>query len=123
LLFCLIAYQTYSQTFKEKEIKTEIAEVTVSEWCSNLRNWKHHNTSGKTILSIRNLSPFIDEKSIQVKATGDFTILSVNHKFNYLSELKKDKKIDSLSKIVETLESGVLSETARLEVLHEKQVY
>src|SRR5690606_27334430 len=67
------------------------------------------------------LSPYMDEKSIQVKADGDFTILSVNHKFNFLDELKRDQTLDSLNTLHQELERKAIREQARLAVLGEKQ--
>jgi Domain of unknown function (DUF4139)/N-terminal domain of unknown function (DUF4140) len=122
ILGLFIISDLFSQTFKEKELKTEINEVTV--FLNGAQIFETGNTSiptGKTILKIKNLSPYLDEKSIQVKADGDFTILSVNHKFNYLNELKKDEKIDSLKKLVDDIESTVSRDNARLSVLKEKQ--
>lgn len=72
------------------------------------------------MLQVKGLSPFLDEKSLQVKATGAFTILGVNHRLNYLQKLKRDAKIDSLSKIMEAIEQLIARENARLEVLREK---
>jgi hypothetical protein len=119
LLFVLNV--AFGQNFKEKELKTEIKEVTV--FLNGAQIFETGTTtipSGKTTLRIKNLSPFLDDKSIQVKAEGDFTILSVNHKLNYLNELKKDSKIDSLRKLIETVELSISRENARLEVLKEK---
>jgi len=84
LLFVLNV--AFGQNFKEKELKTEIKEVTV--FLNGAQIFETGTTtipSGKTTLRIKNLSPFLDDKSIQVKAEGDFTILSVNHKLNYLN--------------------------------------
>ena len=114
--------QVFSQTFKEKGLKTEIKEVTV--FLNGAQVFESGEVSipiGKSILKIMNLSPFIDEKSIQVKADGDFTILSVNHKLNYLNASKKDEKIDSLRKLVDEIELTVSRSNARLGVLKEKQ--
>jgi uncharacterized protein (TIGR02231 family) len=122
ILLLFVITQVFSQTFKEKELKTEINEVTV--FLNGAQIFESGNTTiptGKTLLKIKNLSPYLDEKSIQVKADGDFTILSVNHKFNYLNELKKDEKIDSLKKLLDDIESTVSRDNARLSVLKEKQ--
>ncbi|MCC5929307.1 MAG: mucoidy inhibitor MuiA family protein [Cyclobacteriaceae bacterium] len=121
LAFLLVLNAAFGQHFNEKQLKTEIAEVTV--FLNGAQIFETGTTilpSGKTILQMKNLSPFLDEKSIRVKAEGDFTILSVNHKLNYLNELKKDTKIDSLKKAIELIELSVSKENARLEVLHEK---
>lgn len=122
ILLVFLTNISFSQTLKEKEIKTEIKEVTVFlNGAQIFETGSIGVPAGKSILKVKNLSPFLDEKSIQVKAEGDFTILSVNHNFNYLNELKKDEKIDSLKKLVETIEFTVSRENARLAVLKEKQ--
>lgn len=118
----LIISDLFSQTFKEKELKTEISEVTV--FLNGAQIFETGNITiptGRTVLRVKNLSSYLDEKSIQVKADGDFTILSVNHKFNYLNELNKDEKIDSLQKLANVLELAISRENARLMVLKEKQ--
>ncbi|MBL7835820.1 MAG: mucoidy inhibitor MuiA family protein [Cyclobacteriaceae bacterium] len=113
---------SYAQNFKEKELKTEIREVTVF-----LKGAQIFETGsvvipqGNTILRVKGLSSFVDEKSIQVKATGDFTILSVNHSLNHLEELQKNEKADSLTKVTEAIYLAVSYENARLAVLKEKQ--
>ncbi len=122
ILSLLIISDLFSQTFKEKELKTEIKEVTVFLNGAQIFETGAVNiAAGKTILKVKNLSPYLDDKSIQVKADGDFTILSVNHKFNFLNELKKDEKIDSLQNAADVLELAISRENARLTVLKEKQ--
>ena len=97
IIASLHATASFSQPFKEKEFKTEIKEVTVFQAGAQLfESGKVTIPKGTTILKVTGLSPYVDEKSLQVKAEGDFTILSVNHKYNYLTELAKDEKIDSL---------------------------
>lgn len=99
----------------------EIKEVTVFlNGAQIFEEGKITIPAGKTILRVTDLSPHIDEKSIQVKADGDFTILSVNHKFNYLNELTNDERIDSLKALAEVLEVAVERDYARLNVLSEK---
>lgn len=121
LVLTVLIHKTFSQTFKEQILKTDISEVTVFlNGAQIFETGKTVIPIGKTTLKIKNLSPFMDEKSIRVKAEGDFTILSVNHKFNYLSELKKDKEIDSLNQLIEDNQLVVSRDQARLEVLREK---
>ncbi|HMV08323.1 MAG TPA: mucoidy inhibitor MuiA family protein [Cyclobacteriaceae bacterium] len=113
---------SYSQNFKEKELKTEIKEVTVF-----LKGAQIFETGsvvipqGNTILKVKGLSSFVDEKSVQVKATGDFTILSVNHSLNHVNELKKNEKADSLTKVMEAIDLSIDYENARADVLKEKK--
>lgn len=121
LAFLLVLNAAFGRNFYEQPLKTEIAEVTVFlNGAQIFETGKTMLPQGETILKIGNLSPFIEEKSIRVKAEGDFTILSVNHKLNYLNELKKDTKIDSLKKAIEFMEFSISKESARVEVLQEK---
>lgn len=122
LIALFLAHQTFSQSFTELEVKTKINEVTIYVQGGLVtRTGKREIPHGKSILRIKSLSPHIDDKSIQVKATGDFTILSVNHKLNYLNALRKDKKIDSLKKEIESLEFDISTAEFRLQILSEKQ--
>lgn len=110
------------QNIREKELKTEIREVTV--FLSGAQIFESGTVvapAGVTILRIKNLSPYIDERSIQVKGDGNFTILSVNRKFNFLNELRRDEKTDSLKLLFESIQAANLKENARLTVLKEKQ--
>jgi len=121
-LIILLSFQTFSQSFAERELKTKIDEVTIYiEGGLISRVGKIEIPEGKSIVQVKSLSPHIDDKSIQVKALGDFTILSVNHRLNYLDRIKKDIKIDSLNKEISKLEFQIATSQSRLEVLEEKQ--
>jgi hypothetical protein len=120
LLLVLLRVAT-AQNFKEKDLKTEIREVTVFLGSAQIfESGTVPLSAGKTILRIKDLSSYLDDKSIQVKGDGDFTILSVNHKLNYLSAFTRDKKIDSLHQILDAIEGANTKENARLSVLNEK---
>ncbi|MCV9387122.1 DUF4139 domain-containing protein [Reichenbachiella ulvae] len=122
LIALLFTYPSFSQSFTERDIKTKIEEVTIFVQGGQVtRTGNLDIPKGKSILLAKSLSPHIDEKSIQVKAIGDFTILSVNHKLNYLNTLKKEKKIDSLINQIENLELKISKAESRLQILSEKQ--
>jgi len=122
LLALLLASQTFSQNFRELELKTSINEVTIYlQGGLVIRTGKLEIPQGKSTLKIKTLSPHIDDKSVQVKGTGEFTILSVNHKLNYLNRIKKSKRIDSLTNQIKTLDFEISSNRSRLEILSEKQ--
>lgn len=116
-----IAGSASAQNFREKDLKTDIREVTV--FLSSAQIFESGNMllpAGNTALTIRNLSPYLDDKSIQVKGDGDFTILSVHHKLNYFNAITKDRKADSLHVVVRAIEESMTRERARLEILKEK---
>ncbi|MBC7914578.1 MAG: mucoidy inhibitor MuiA family protein [Pyrinomonadaceae bacterium] len=52
--------------------------------------------NGTSIILFQDLSPEIDEQSIQVKGSGSFTILSINRQSNYLNEQKVNEDIQRL---------------------------
>ena len=121
LFFLLIAQQSFGQNFKEAELKSTIKDVTVFLQSAQIsRTGKISIIAGKSSLVLKGLSPHVDEKSIQVKGIGDFTILSVNHRLNYLSETKRSTKVDSLFALINKIDDKVAVKKARLEVLKVK---
>lgn len=122
LLLLLINSHLFAQSFPDKELTTAINEVTVFQNSAQIfESGKVSIPKGTSVLRIKGLTPYLDEKSIQVKAEGDFVILAVNHKLNYFQEVIKDSKIDSLKKQAESIEDALDRENAKLEVLKEKQ--
>jgi hypothetical protein len=122
-LFLLISSLSYTQVFRPKDLNTEIREVTV--FLSSAQIFESGATTltpGKTLLTIRGLPPYLDEKSIQIKGEGEFTILSVNHRVNHLKEVDRGSTIDSLQREIEKINDAVASLNAREEVLNEKQL-
>ncbi len=118
LFILLITQQSFAQSFKEVELKSNIKEVTVFLQSAQItRAGKAFIAAGKSALIIKGLSPHIDEKSIQVKGIGNFTILSVNHRLNYLSETKRSAKVDSLFVLISQIDDAIAIKKARLEVL------
>jgi len=61
-------------------------------------------STGSTTLIFTGLSQNIDAQSIQVNGKGGFSILSVNHRINYLSESPKKKEIEDLQDRIKKLE-------------------
>lgn len=107
-----------------KEINAEIRHVTVYPDRAQLT----HETvaelpAGNTILKLGGLSPYIDQQSIQVKGTGDFTILSVNQKNNYLENLEDLPEVKNIRSQIEVLQMKVEDEKADISVLKEKEAF
>ncbi len=111
-------------TENEKDIKAALKHVTVFTDRAQL----NHETSvelatGKTILKLGGLSPYIDAQSIQVKGFGDFVILSVNHQNNYLSNLEDIPEVKTIRSQIEALQLKVEDEKAAIAVLKEKEAF
>lgn len=104
-----------------KELNTKIEYVTVYlQGAQITRTTSHFLRPGRSTLHIKSLSRHLDPKTIQVKGTGDFTILSVNHSFNFLEEINLDEKLDSLIIQRKTLENEMAEHESRISVLKEK---
>lgn len=102
--FCYISVLLFALD-NEKEVKSEIKEVTVF-----LRGASITNVGSTTIdagandIIFGNLSSFIDENSIEVKGEGDFTILSTFFRINYLNNQLPNQEIKAIEDTLEALQ-------------------
>lgn len=116
LLAFILFGTTYAQT-PERTMKTEINEVTVFiEGAQITRKKTIDLKQGETILKFTNLSPFIKAKSIQVKAKGNATVLSVNHQQNYIDKLDKSKELASLENSLKSINEKIKIEKTLQEI-------
>lgn len=122
LTFFLVSFFGFCQEIKESTFNSEIKEVTVFlAGAQVFESSSGQIPSGESFILIKNLSPYVDEKSIQVKGTGDFTIQGVNKRLDYLSEQKVDVMIQGLKDSIGAIQQNQAKESARLEVLEEKK--
>jgi len=116
--------EIYSQEKRETLIETEIKEATVFiNGAQVVRRKTIELNSGKSILRFINLSPYLDPKSVQVKANDDVMILSVNHRFNYTDSIAKSKELADLINQSKALEEKIRTETKNLDVLSEELLF
>ncbi len=98
LILCL---QLTAQT--KKNIDSKIEKVTVFlDGAQTQRTAKVPLIAGKQELVFTNISPSIDKQSIQVKADGNVTVLSVIHQQNFLKEQEKQDEIKNIETQKET---------------------
>ncbi len=122
LTLLILAQQAIGQDIPQTELNTSIDEVTVFLQGAHItRTGTARLIPGHSVLTVKSLSPYLDSKSIQVRATGDFTILSVNHAYNYLSQRQKNYQLDSLQQLIKSIELEISRHKTRLAVLGEKQ--
>lgn len=108
----------------EKEIKAEIKLVTVFPDRAQIsRETSVEIPTGTTLLKLTGLSPYIDAQSIQVKASGDFMILSVNHRNNYLDNLEDLPEVKNIRNQIKALQIKIEDEKAAISVLKEKEAF
>jgi hypothetical protein len=118
IVLCLFIGMIWAQEPNNKEIKTEVSEVTVFIDGAQVTRKKAVDVeAGKTTLKFTNLSPFIDAQSIQVKAHGEVTVLSVNHQQNYLDKSAKSKELSDLEEKLTTLNEDLNLENTFLEII------
>lgn len=124
LFVALIAIALSSSTLdgQEKYIQSPVTHVTVFRQGAQL--------SGDAQLTIQpgtwdyvagGLSPYIDPNSIQVRGEGDFMIMGVTHRNNYLENPSESDVIKSLRDKIEVLQTKIEDEDTALEVLLEKE--
>ena len=122
LLFCLALNNLFAQEqIPEKNIKTEVSDVTVFIKSAQItRNKKVTVEKGITILKFQNLSPFINPKSIQIKGNSNITVLSVNHQQNFIEKLDKSDELKKLEKALQKIEDNIGLEYTYLSIIDEE---
>jgi len=124
IILCLLFSKIYSQDITERKIATEVNEVTVFIKDAQITRKKSIDLKqGKTILKFINLSPFIDAKSIQVKANGNVTVLSVNHQQNYIDKLEKQQELIDFELKLKEVEDKIKLEKTYIEILREELTF
>jgi len=121
---CLISGSTFSQEPAEKQIETEVNEVTIFlDGAQVTRKKTVDLAKGETIIKFINLSPFIEAKSVQVKGEGNITVLSVNHQQNYLDKMEKPTELTDLEKQLENIEDKIQIENTFLSIIREELAF
>ncbi|MGB4844816.1 MAG: mucoidy inhibitor MuiA family protein, partial [Ferruginibacter sp.] len=105
---CIIVSQiTYAQP-AQKTIDTKIEKATVFLNGAQInRAGKISVNPGTTQIVFSGISPYINSQSIQVKGEGNFTVLSVVHKLNYLQEQAKQADIQKVDDLKELLQDKI----------------
>lgn len=125
-LFCLIfILQFTTLTFAEKNekpVKSEITDVTVYlSGATVSRTGSTQIGAGLTYLVFEDLAPGINPSTIQCKAIGNFTIMSVNFRTNYLSGEKIPKEVKILRDSIELLSNRIIAENDNIQVLRAEE--
>jgi uncharacterized protein (TIGR02231 family) len=109
---------------QEKKIVSDIKHITVFSQGAQLSSEAVTLLpSGNTDLVIGGLSPNIDAASIQVTGEGDFMILGVNFRNNYLENAAESEKLKDLRSRIDALDAKIEDENTATEVLNEKAAF
>jgi Domain of unknown function (DUF4139)/N-terminal domain of unknown function (DUF4140) len=109
-IFIFIIVHTQAQTL-QKTIDTKIEKATVFLNGAQIsRSGKVAVSPGSSEIIFKGISPYINKQSIQVKGEGDFTVLSVVHKINYLQEQTKQNDVQKIEDQKEILQDKIDAE-------------
>jgi len=122
LLFSLLSTLTVASVFAQKEVTSvaELKKVTVFFTGAQIQHeGKVELKPGKQEVVFQKLTDFIDPNTVQVKAMGDLTILSVRTKKNYEDQKISSEEINQLNakrKALETKDQTLRDEYTILEM-------
>jgi len=120
LIACAQSFAMFAQENPEKEIDSEVKQVTVFFTSAQINREKSLAVvPGKTSLKFQNLSPYINPKSVQVKVDGNITVLSINHQLNYLDNMEKSSELTDLETKHKAIQNKIDVEQAHLSVIDE----
>ncbi|MBN1157910.1 MAG: DUF4139 domain-containing protein [Bacteroidales bacterium] len=123
-VLCIFCGTVFSQEIAEKEVKTEVTEVTVFiEGAQVMRNRTVDLARGIAVLKFTGLSPFIDAKSIQVKVDGAVTILAVNHQQNFLNEVEKSAELSALEDRLQEIKDEIRLQNTYISIVLEELAF
>lgn len=120
-LMLLFVFQAFAQELKETALTSKIQDVTL--FLSGAQVFEKASgqiSAGESVLLLKGLSPYLDEKSIQVKGQGNFTIQAVNKRLDYLSEKEVGEKVKALEDQIEGISKSQTLAQNRLQVLATK---
>ena len=108
LIILFVLGLTPAKAESAKEIKTEASAVTLYlEGAQVTRKTEIRLPSGRSRLKFINLSPYIDQKSLQLQIQGEATVLSVNFQTSTAEAIKKlsEAKERELDKLINEIEA------------------
>jgi len=123
-LFIIFCLSSAIMADNEKVLTAFVGHVTVYPDRARITSEATFDIpAGKTVLKLTGLSPYIDAQSIQVKGTGEFTILSVNLRNNYLSNLEDLPEVRNIKAQIESLQEKIEDEKTAISTLDEKLAF
>ncbi|WP_374950630.1 DUF4139 domain-containing protein [Mucilaginibacter sp.] len=121
LVVCLFICHQITNAYDGDKISSKVQKVTVFlNGAQVTRTANAQIAAGTSTLIFEGLSPDIDVQSLQVKAAGEFTILSVKHELNYLGEQVRLKQVEELVAQQKVLREKIELESSKLAINREE---
>ncbi len=123
LFFPLILSVAFGASAQEdKIVESKIEHVTVFlNKAQVTRELKTRIPEGKTNIVLSGLTAQLDPNSIQVSAKGNFTLLGINHRQNFLSDLATPARLKVLQDSMSILQEKILFETMQKQILDKEE--
>jgi uncharacterized protein (TIGR02231 family) len=120
IILIVTAVQTIAQT--EKQVDSKITRVTVFlNRAQVTRELKTRVEAGKTTLVLSGLTAQLDQQSVQVSGKGNFILLGIGHRQNFISEFNLPKSLRVLNDSLEYYKRVLLVEQQQKEVLNKEE--
>jgi len=123
IFFTLLLLQqpTEMDTKTVQKINSDISQVTVYQNGALItRNATVELKNGRNVLVFTRLSRNIIERTIQIKGTGNYTLVSVNRTFDYLNEQQESRELKELREKAKELENAIKLLNTKLTVANKK---
>ncbi|HNF48459.1 MAG TPA: mucoidy inhibitor MuiA family protein [Chitinophagales bacterium] len=121
LILCFVFF-LYLQAENPKIVSHKISDIILYPSGAQInREGNVQLQSGTNEIVFKNLSSSIDINSIQVIGNGNYTILSVKHKYNYLEEKNKADEIAEIQSKMDSVQQVLAKENALLTAYIEQQ--
>jgi len=102
-------------------VQSNIHQVTIFESGAQVsRNASTNIPKGTSTLKFTDIAPHILANSIQVKGTGDFTILSVKYQQNFLNKAEKSEQLKNNTSAMDSISALVEDKQTLLKILQEE---
>lgn len=122
LLSLLLSCFTVLNLSAQAELETTIRDVTVYLQTAQItRTGKLNLPAGRGTVVLTGLSPQLDQSSVRLGATGDFTILTVNPRNNFLAAPTDSPEYTKLLTERDRLADVLAREQIKLDVLSEEE--
>jgi uncharacterized protein (TIGR02231 family) len=120
LAFFLLSISIYAQEYVS--VDSEISTVTVfPDRAQITREASLNLEKGKTLLRVAGLTPATVASSMQVSGEGEFMIISVTPRMNYLEPTEESEEVKKLRARVRELDIMIEDERTEIEILKEKE--
>ncbi|RYF58413.1 MAG: mucoidy inhibitor MuiA family protein, partial [Cytophagaceae bacterium] len=118
----LLLGQTVIAQPRSQPVTSRIDRVTVfTKGAQTVRRSKAALQQGRNELVFTGISPTLDPRSLQVRGEGTFTILSVVHQLNSITEAKQAEDLTELNSQRQTVKKRMTTDQKLLEVFKNEE--